>query len=512
MSKLFKLKKLFKEEQQIKSSSISLKEPIPKSCFSNSNRNISSLSGGISFNGGTINGGKISNGSTTIQKVIVIAKSYNSGYNSKTKTVKTNKEAGASAATHLDYINKEDRNEERSMVMEQFDNVLENEIYSYSKGEMNLINKEDLAEKFESDLRTGKIESSFSFEADDKILEDKDLLKDISKNNKLYVENEAKTGKVKIHLKGNTESLELAINKINKKLDNDLEVDKIKDIDTNIYNKFGEQMNYRDFNKKKKDLKEKGARGVLSLEVSPAENLSSEELKAVILNSIEKMEQATNKNLDWNFTIHTNTEHTHAHIDVLDNKALRLSKEQLQAFKTLITESISEVEVYSKNQQLQKLQNQTLKENLSQEYEFKDEVKLKNFVNTDLRNKFKIEREENKIIDEMKQNSSKIYGGIEKIDRLEGLKKVQDVIENSNDWGAYFNFNTLSKRADELAENTDNQNEKVKLKAFSEEMTNKYNYEYKEDRRMNELDKKDSLEDNKLEIKQEVKRSHGMRM
>lgn len=35
-----------------------------------------------------------------------------------------------------------------------------------------------------------------------KILEDKDLLKDIS-NNKLYVENEAKTGKVKIHLKGN---------------------------------------------------------------------------------------------------------------------------------------------------------------------------------------------------------------------------------------------------------------------------------------------------------------------
>ena len=364
------------------------------------------------------------------------------------------------------------------MIREQFDNVLENEIYLYSKGEMNLINKEDLAEKFESDLRTGKIESSFSFEADDKILEDKDLLKDISKNNKLYVENEAKTGKVKIHLKGNTESLELAINKINKKLDNDLEVDKIKDIDTNIYNKFGEQMNYRDFNKKKKDLKEKGARGVLSFEVSPAENLSSEELKAVILNSIEKMEIAIGKNLDWNFTIHTNTEHTHAHIDVLDNKALRLSKEQLQAFKTLITESISEVEVYSKNQQLQKLQNQTLKENLSQEYEFKDEVKLKNFVNTDLRNKFKIEREENKIIDEMKQNSSKIYGGIEKIDRLEGLKKVQDVIENSNDWGAYFNFNTLSKRADELAENTDNQNEKVKLKAFSEEMTNKYNYEY----------------------------------
>ncbi len=49
MSKLFKLKKLFKEEQQIKSSSISLKEPIPKSCFSNSNRNISSLNGGISI-------------------------------------------------------------------------------------------------------------------------------------------------------------------------------------------------------------------------------------------------------------------------------------------------------------------------------------------------------------------------------------------------------------------------------------------------------------------------------
>ena len=87
--------------------------------------------------------------------------------------------------------------------------------------------------KFENDLRTGKIESSFSFEANDKILDYKNLLKDISKNNKLYIENEAKTGKVKIHLKGNSESLELAINKINKKLDTDLEVDKIKDIDTN---------------------------------------------------------------------------------------------------------------------------------------------------------------------------------------------------------------------------------------------------------------------------------------
>jgi hypothetical protein len=224
------------------------------------------------------------------------------------------------------------------------------------------------------------------------------------------------------------------------------------------------------------------------------------------------MEQATNKNLDWNFAIHTNTEHTHAHIDVLDNKALRFSKEQLQAFKTLITESILEVEDYTKNQQLQKSQNQTLKENLSQEYEFKDEVKLKNFVNTDLRNKFKIEREENKIIDEMKQNSSKVYGGIEKIDRLEGLKKVQDVIENSNDWGAYFNFDTLSKRADKLAKDTNNQKEKAELETFAKVMIDKYDYENKEDRRINGLDKKDSLEDTNLEIKQEVKLSYGMRM
>ena len=36
--------------------------------------------------------------------------------------------------------------------------------------------------------------------------------------------------------------------------------------------------------------------------------------------------------------------------------------------------------------------------------------------------------------------------------------------------------------------------------------------EDKEDRRINGLDKKDSFEDTNLEIKQEVKRSHGMRM
>lgn len=519
MSKLFKLKKLFTEEQQISSSSFKFKEPIPKSCFSNSNRNISSLSGGISFNGGTINGGKISNGNTTIQKVVVIAKSYNSGYNSKTKTVKTNKEAGASASTHLDYINKEDRNEERSMVMEQFDNVLENEIYLYSKGEMNLINKEDLAEKFESDLKTGKIESSFSFEADDKILEDKDLLKDISKNNKLYVENEAKAGKVKIHLKGNSESLELAINKINKKLDNNLEVDKIKDIDTNIYDKFGEQINYRDFNKKKKDLKEKGARGVLSLEVSPAENLSSEELKAVILNSIEKMEQATNKNLDWNFTIHTNTEHIHAHIDVLDNKALRFSKEQLQAFKTLITESISEVEVYSKNQQLQKSQNQTLKENLSQEYEFKDEVKLKNFVNTDLRNKFKIEREENKIIDDLKNGKANLHEEITEAKSLSMLNKLTTITDMEYGNLNCFNYEQLSRKADELAKNTDNPKEKEELKKYSNEMKKTYNAGYgdmviENKRNQEEWAKQKEAEAQLENQKQEQSRNknHGMRM
>lgn len=519
MSKLFKLKKLFKEEQQTSSSSFKFKESIPKSCFSNSNRNISSLSGGISFNGGTINGGKISNGSTTTQKVIVIAKSYNSGYNSKTKTVKTNKEAGKSASEHLDYINKEDRNEERNMVIEQFDNVLENEIYLYSKGEMNLVNTENLAKKIESDLRTGKIENSFSFEADDKILEDKALLKDISKNNKLYVENEAKIGKVKIHLKGNKESLELAINTINKKEDKNLEVAKIKDIDTNLYNKFGEQINYRDFNKKKKDLKEKGARGVLSLEVSPAENLSSEELKAVILNSIEKMEQASNKNLDWNFTIHTNTEHTHAHIDVLDNKALRFSKEQLQAFKTLITESISEVEVYSKNQQLQKSQNQTLKENLSQEYEFKDELKFKNFVNTDTRNKYKIERKENKIIDDLKNGKANLHEEITEAKSLSMLNKLTTITDMQYGDLNCFNYEQLSKRADKLAKNVDNPKEKEELKEYSNEMIKIYNVGYeniviKNKRNQEEWAKQKEVEAKFQTQKQELSRNrnHGMRM
>ena len=52
----------------------------------------------------------------------------------------------------------------------------------------------------------------------------------------------------------------------------------------------------------------------------------------------------------------------------------------------------------------------------------------------------------------------------------------------------------------------------MKQKVFSKEMKNKYDYEDKEDRRINGLDKKDSFEDTNLEIKQEVKRSHGMRM
>lgn len=447
---IFKLKKLFKEEQQIKSSS-SLKEPIVKAnCFNLSKRTANSLSNGISFNGGTIKGGKVFNGSTATQKVIVIAKNYNSGYDNKTKTKTTNKEAGTTAASHLDYINKEERNEERSMIIEQFDNVLENEIYLYSKEEFHNINIEDLEAKIEKDLKYGKIESSLSFEADDKILDDKKLLKDISKNNKLYVENEASTGKVKIHLKGNNESLELAINKLNKTKDEKLKVEDIKEIKTNIYDKHGEQLSYKDFNKKKKDLKEKGIRGASTFIVSPNDKLTTEEFKAVIENTIKKMEEAIDKKLDWNFTIHTNTKHPHAHIDVLSDKgAIKFSKPQLQAFKTLISESILEVEIYSKRMEEQK---SLIDEN-------KNINKIQDVIEDN--QEFKMEKSNTKIF-----NNEDKYLEIAKNENssAEALDKLVEKVEYKNVLKAVIEHDNTSEQT--LAKLIDHKIDEIADKAF----------------------------------------------
>lgn len=491
MKKIFKLQKLFREEQQIKSSSSS-KEPIVKAnCFNLSKRSSNTLSSGISFNGGTIKGGKVSNGNTTTQKVIVIAKSYNSGYNSKTKTKTTNKEAGASASKHLDYINKEDRNEERSMILEQFDNVLENEIYSFSKGEIEKINIEDLELQIEKSLTNGKIEKSFSFEADDKILDNKELLKDISKNNKLYVENEAKTGKVKIHLKGNTESLELALNKLNKAEEKNFKREDIKDIKTNIYNKHGEQLTYENFNNKKKDLKEKGARGVLSLEVSPKDNLSLEELKAVVENTIKKMEEAIDKKLDWNFAIHTNTEHTHAHIDVLDDKGLKFTKPQLQAFKTLIAESILEVEDYSKR----------MKEENKEVLKFENKEELNDIQ--------KQKENDNKIMEKIESHDVYILDGINGASSLRLLEKIEIYVSDSELREDF--LKDISQKAKELANEPQNENESGKFLELSKRTIEEYNYRnerWKSERQTNEEIDKQKQNQNT----QSNKRSYGMSM
>lgn len=492
MKKIFKLQKLFREEQQIKSSS-SLKEPIVKAnCFNLSKRSSNTLSSGISFNGGSIKGGKVSNGNTTTQKVIVIAKSYNSGYNSKTKTKTTNKEAGASASKHLDYINKEDRNEERSMILEQFDNVLENEIYSFSKGEIEKINIEDLELQIEKSLTNGKIEKSFSFEADDKILDNKELLKDISKNNKLYIENEASTGKMKIHLKGNKESLALALNKLNKAEEKNFKREDIKDIKTNVYNKHGEQLTYENFNKKKKDLKEKGIRGVLSLEVSPKDNLSSEELKAVVENTIKKMEEAIDKKLDWNFAIHTNTEHTHAHIDVLDDKgALKFTKPQLEAFKTLIAESILEVEDYSKR----------MKEENKEVLKFENKEELNDIQ--------KQKENDNKIMEKIENHDVYILDGINGASSLRLLEKIEIYVSDSELREDF--LKDISQKAKELANEPQNENESGKFLELSKRTIEEYNYRnerWKSERQTNEEKEKQSQN----QTTQSNKISYGMSM
>lgn len=330
MSKLFKLKKLKLDSDTVKS--ISLKPTTSSTSLKILNNSTNKNGVGISGRG-TIKGGKIFNSTSGVgeQKVIVIAKSSQSGYDKKTGTVaRTNKQNGALANGHLDYINREEAaNQELEKNMSDFN---DNDLYLLSKKEENHISKEELDKQISKDLKNGKIEGNLIIldteENRNKLKSNKDL--------KVIKSTDQTTGEDNLIVFGKIKDL--------KKID-EIATNEFK---TNIYNKKG-NVSYEELNLLKKRNLDKGVPFNLRLEISPKDQVSKEDLIKIVEDTLLKFEASSGKKLDYNFAIHTNTDHIHAHIDIAGDKNLKFSKEELQLFKTITTEKIVNQEENNKN-------------------------------------------------------------------------------------------------------------------------------------------------------------------
>lgn len=430
--KLFKLKKLFKDDELVKSSSIKFKED-------KANRTIGSISkNGLSLgDGGHAEGGKIKekNSSSFSQFIVIQAKVAKAGYdyNSKQKTSATDN--GSKAASHLDYINQQNRNMEEQVFDQTFN--VENEIislnlnssiicerdftkvegkeYSYSfKDSDDFSTKLEITDEAQATylkaLKNGKIEADLTLKIEGGLSENRKELEELNKNGyKLFLENDRK-GNTTLHVQGKKEALTNDLERINKLFKQEKTKENIKDIKSNVLNKNGQKMIYQEFNQKKANLK-KGVEANLKLEISPKENYSKEILKELGVETIREFNRLTGKNLDVSFAIHTNTKHHHIHLDVSGKKSeVVLSKEQLQAFKTIAAETLykldsnDEAKVFmvqeqkrlEESKQVQELQNvYDNKKNVNEGNKFENIISIGRAINQEI----KISNDEAKVVE-----------------------------------------------------------------------------------------------------------------
>lgn len=117
-----------------------------------------------------------------------------------------------------------------------------------------------------------------------------------------------------------------------------------RDIDENLsmlYNRTGKMLENDEYSKFKSDLKEMDVAGFRRVVISPEENLTREEMKDLIAMSLKDFSRETGKDADFVFSIHTNTDHIHAHVLMVSEhfNDLRWSQNDLQHFKEIVSEN-----------------------------------------------------------------------------------------------------------------------------------------------------------------------------
>lgn len=113
---------------------------------------------------------------------------------------------------------------------------------------------------------------------------------------------------------------------------------------SNIYDKYGDLIPKEELEQIKKDLN----LGVQSFRRSMIDvgqkDFSRDDLNKLVRESMQILMEKTGKNFEYNFAIHTNTDHIHAHIvSYGKNSDINLTKEQLQIFKEIIGSKTNDI-------------------------------------------------------------------------------------------------------------------------------------------------------------------------
>jgi hypothetical protein len=104
---------------------------------------------------------------------------------------------------------------------------------------------------------------------------------------------------------------------------------------SHLYNKEARKLSADEEKDLISNLETKGTTSFRRIMISPERDTTAEEMAQITKRTLAEFEEKTGKKYDAVFAIHTNTEHTHAHILITSNKYnyLRLSKQELRLLR-----------------------------------------------------------------------------------------------------------------------------------------------------------------------------------
>lgn len=108
-----------------------------------------------------------------------------------------------------------------------------------------------------------------------------------------------------------------------------------------LYNSNGKMLDNDEYATFKSDLKEMDIAGFRRIVISPEDNFTREEMKDLVTESLRDYARETGKEADSVFSIHTNTEHIHAHVLIVSEhyNDLKWSQNDLGHFKEIVSEN-----------------------------------------------------------------------------------------------------------------------------------------------------------------------------
>lgn len=112
-----------------------------------------------------------------------------------------------------------------------------------------------------------------------------------------------------------------------------------------LYNSVGQLLDKEEYAAFKSDLNEMDISGFRRVMISPKEELTRDEMKDLVATSLRDFARETGKEANAVFSIHTNTEHIHAHVLIVSEhfNDLKWSQNDLQHFKEIVAENTREL-------------------------------------------------------------------------------------------------------------------------------------------------------------------------